>query len=160
MTCSLRRVLRILPTIAAAALTGIACSGAYVYDLNSKGEGSSSPAPAAGGASPAPSPAASPQSSSLKEAVGDAVLPLLDGHDTEYASGFKEEVFRSIPIGSSQEEVKRELGEPLSRKTFADGNTCWYYSRHGKKSKSYHIRVLEFGPDDRLAARRAKFYVD
>jgi len=98
----------------------------YVDDLNSK-------------AQPAP-PRLPPSSSSRKEALGEAVLPLLNKHDTEYAAGFKEEIFRSLEMGITQDDVKRRL----SMKTLPDGDTCWYYSRHGVTSKSYFVRLLEF----------------
>lgn len=127
-------------------MVALACRGSYVYDLNSK-------------AQPAP-PRLPPRSSSWREALGEAVLPLLDKHDTEYAAGFKEEIFRSLEMGITQDDVKRRLGEPVSMKTFPDGDTCWYYSRHGVTSKSYFVRLLEFDDKGLLVARRAEFYVD
>jgi hypothetical protein len=119
---------------------------AYVNDLNAKAQ--------------AEPPKTPPRSSSWKEALGEAVLPLFDKHDTEYAAGFKEEAFRSLEMGIRQDEVKRRLGEPVSTKSFPDGYTCWYYSRHGAKSKSYFVRLLEFDGKGLLVARRGEFYVD
>lgn len=124
----------------------LSCRGAYVYDLNAKAQ--------------AAPPKPPPQSSSWKEALGEAVLPLFETHDTEYAAGYKEEIFRSLEMGINQDEVKRRLGEPVSTRAFADGNACWYYSRHGRKSKNYFVRLLEFDGKGILLARRAEFYVD
>jgi len=124
----------------------LSCRGTSVYDLNAKAQSEPPKTPR--------------QSSSWKEAIGEAVLPLIDKHDTEYAAGFKEDVFRSLKMGISQVDVKTRLGEPLSTKSFPDGNTCWYYSRHGTKSKSYFVRLLEFDAKGVLVARRAEFYVD
>jgi hypothetical protein len=135
-----------VPALFLISVVALSCRGQAVYDLNAQAKPDSSKSP--------------PRSSSWKEAVGEVVLPLFDKNDTEYAPGFKEEVFRSVEMGFSQDEVKRRLGEPLSSKTFADGNTCWYYSRHGKKSKSYFLRLLEFDGKGILVARRAEFYVD
>lgn len=136
-------------SLAACSVVGVlalACRDAYVYDLNAK-------------AQPEP-PRSSPRSSSWKEALGEAVLPHFETHDTEYAAGFKEQVFRSLEMGIAQDEVKRRLGEPVSTKTFPDGDICWYYSRHGAKSKNYFVRLLEFDDKGLLVARRAEFYVD
>jgi len=100
------------------------------------------------------------QSSSWKEALGEAVLPFLDTHDTEYAAGFREDVFRSLEMGISQDEVRRRLGAPISTKSFPDGITYWYHSRHGAKSKSYFMRILAFDSQGTLRTRRAEFYID
>jgi outer membrane protein assembly factor BamE (lipoprotein component of BamABCDE complex) len=123
----------------------LSCSGASVYDLNTKSQ---------------PEPPKPPRSTSWREALGEVVLPLFDRNDTEYATAFKEEVFRALEMGLSQDDVKRRLGEPVSTKTFSDGDTCWYYSRHGKQSKSYFVRLLEFDGKGILVARRSAFYLD
>ena len=36
-------------------------------------------------------------------------------HEETYAARFKEEVFKTIPMGTSQAEVVQQLGEPLEK---------------------------------------------
>ena len=122
----------------------LSCSS-RVYDLNERAK-----------AEP-PQPV---RSSGWKEALGEAVLPLLGHHDTEYAPGFKERSFQTLEMGISQDEVKRIIGDPLFTKTFPDGRVYWYYSRHGKTSKSFFTRILVFREDGRLIARHTEFYLD
>lgn len=98
-------------------------------------------------------------SQSWSEAVGELVLPLISEHDTKYASGFSEDKFQSVRIGSTESEVASALGNPLLKKKFPDGTVCWYYSRPGRHN-SYFVRVLEFGDDRKLEQRRSYFYLD
>jgi hypothetical protein len=123
----------------------VSCSGTVVYDLNDRAK-----------AEP-PRPV---QNSGWKEALGEAVLPLISDHDTEYAPGFSERSFQALEMGIAQDVVKRKIGDPLLTKTFADGRVYWYYSRHGKSSKSFLTRILIFRDDGRLEARLAEFYMD
>ena len=92
--------------------------------------------------------------------LGELILPLFEEHQTEWAPDFDEDVFKSLGVGTLSGTVEEKLGSPLEVKKFSDGNVCWYYTRPGEGSDSYFVRVLEFGADGRLAARRRYFYVD
>jgi len=92
-------------------------------------------------------------------AVGERILPLIEKHDTKYAPGYREEVFRELELGATESEVARLLGQPLLTKKFPDGHTCWYYTRHGQRFASYFVRILEFDQRSVLVARRHYFYV-
>lgn len=92
--------------------------------------------------------------------LGELILPLLEEHHTEWAPDFDEDVFKSLSVGTPSATVEEKLGSPLEVKKFSDGNVCWYYTRPGQDSDSYFVRVLEFGTDGKLAARRRYFYVD
>lgn len=92
--------------------------------------------------------------------LGEVVLPLLDPGDTEYQSGFSEEEFQRIEAGSKVEDVIKRLGEPLLRKSFPDGTTIWYYSRHGPQSKSFFVRALEFDDHGHVTRKFRQYYVD
>lgn len=101
--------------------------------------------------------------------VGEAVLPYLDPGDTQYAVGFDERIFFSIPIGAREDEVLRKLGAPLAKKSFSEPlmsqsfpvpYTVWYYSQHGPRSESYFVRALLFDQEGRLARRLRRYYVD
>ncbi|MGB5813824.1 MAG: hypothetical protein WBH85_18920 [Thermoanaerobaculia bacterium] len=93
-------------------------------------------------------------------ALGEILLPLVEDHDTEYAEGFSDDVFRSLEMGLSRADLLRLLGSPLSVKEFPDGSTCLYYSRHGGSSANYFVRVLVLDEKSSLVARRRYFYVD
>lgn len=101
--------------------------------------------------------------------LGEAVLPHLDPGDTEYAPGFDDEAFLSIPIGAPEDEVLQKLGLPLAKKSFSEPimqqsfpghHTVWYYSQHGPSSKSYFVRALLFDEQGRVARRLRRYYVD
>lgn len=106
-------------------------------------------------------PAGAPSTDgSLSAALGELLWPLITKHDTEYAPGYSEEVYRSLKLGARQEAVEQALGPPLKAKEFPDGLTYWYYSRHGQRFDSYFVRILGFDQDGRLVTRRSYFYVD
>jgi hypothetical protein len=92
--------------------------------------------------------------------LGELVLPLLDPGDTEYADGFSQEAFDDIVIGSTEEDVLSRLGKPLQKRNFPDGTTVWHYTRHGKRSKSFFIRALEFDENGCVRRRWRRYYVD
>jgi hypothetical protein len=104
-----------------------------------------------------PGPSASP---SWADALGELVLPLLDdGGDTVYAPGFREAAFRSLPLGADSAAARRVLGAPLDQARHDDGETYWYYSQHGPRSKSYFMRILVFSPTGRLSGKVASYYL-
>jgi hypothetical protein len=118
----------------------------FSYDLNGGGN--------------APSWDQPPKSTdgSWRVALGEAILPLFFKDGTVYSPGFDETKFRSLPMGVDQSTVERELGAPISTKTFPGGNVCWYYSEAGEASENYFVRVLEFDSSRTLVARYASFY--
>jgi len=91
---------------------------------------------------------------------GDALLSRIEGHDTEYAPGYKEDVFRSLEPGSTKATVEKLLGSPLLAKTFPDDSTYWYYSRHGVESENYVVRIVVLNEAGSLLGTRRDFYVD
>lgn len=140
------RLLRlVLPTAISLLFVAVSC-GRYEYSLTGEKK-QTSPAEdrAAGG--------------SWLTAVGERILPLIEKHDTKYAPGYREEVFRTLEPGATESEVVLLLGRPLLTKQFSDGNTCWYYTRHGERFASYFVRILEFDRRGVLIARRHYFYV-
>jgi hypothetical protein len=86
-----------------------------------------------------------------------------DAH-TRYATGFKEDVFLSLPMGVSQDEVIQKLGAPLEKwdhwndKGVHD-RTFWAYSKR-ESLGSTHYRVLIFSPAARLVEREVDYYLD
>lgn len=149
-SASFARVCRRLSLAATLGLLATAC-GPHEYSLDDDGTGARAAARTAGSTG---------SSSSWREAVGELILPLIEKHDTEYAPGYREEVFRALKPGMTQKRVAQLLGQPLLTKRFPDGITCWYYTRHGKRSENYFVRVLEFDGQGILLARRKHFYVD
>lgn len=137
-------VVVILIGSAALVLSGYTFSGEQVYDLNDA-------RPATG-------------LNRVKRAVlGSAmqvILPIIYDEKTRYAPGYREEAFRSLKPGMSEEEVRKLLGEPLSRRTIPDGRTVLYYSEQATPTDNYLMRNLVFDDQGRLLERRAEFYVD
>jgi hypothetical protein len=133
-----------LPAAISLLLVAASC-GRYEYSLSEKKPASPAGDRAVGG--------------DWLSALGERILPLIEEHDTQYAPGYREEVFRTLAFGVTEADVARLLGPPLLAKRFSDGNTCWYYTRHGERSASYFVRVLEFDPRCVLVARRHYFYL-
>ncbi len=92
--------------------------------------------------------------------LGELLLPLIWNHDTEYASGYSEEVFRSLDYGLGRAAVGQLLGPPLLTNEYAGGKVYWYYSRHGSRSDNYFVRILVFSEEGNLVAKRSSFYLD
>ncbi len=113
-------------------------------------------------AEPSSSPTASTESTdgSWRSALGNLILPLIEDHDTEYAQGYSEEVFRSLGLGTDRETVEDLLGSPLFLRNFPNGMTYWYYSRHGKQSENYFVRITVFDAEGNLVERHSDFYLD
>jgi hypothetical protein len=92
--------------------------------------------------------------------IGELVLPLILDESTKYAAGYSEEAFWSLEPGTSEEEVLRSLGEPLSRRSTGDGRLVLYYSEQVTSTDNYRMRNLVLDERGRLLQRRAEFYVD
>lgn len=139
----------IWPVVAAilVALLMQACDGKFEYDLKSEAP-SSQPADVES------------TDGSWAAALSELILPLIDKHDTEYAPGYSEEVFRSLDLGTDSATVEELLGPPLLTKEFPEDKTYWYYSRHGERFDSYFVRILVFDGEGKLVARHSSFYVD
>lgn len=123
-------------------LSGFSFGGTRVYDLNGA------------------NPQSERESQSWRYRVGQVILPLIYSHDTRYAPLYKEEVFRSVPMGASEADIRALLGEPLSKSRTSRGHELWHYSVAGPKTQDFQLRILEFGEDGRLQGRHAEFYVD
>jgi len=92
--------------------------------------------------------------------LADFILPSVMSDGTQYASGFDESRFRELQRGASMGEVKRALGEPLLQKTFADGETVFYYTRQQDERDNYRLRNVVFDRSGRVVRRVAEFYID
>jgi len=124
-----------------------ACGGRFEYELE--------------GESPLAQPASSESTDgSWTAALGELLLPLIEDHDTEYAPGYSDKVFRALDFGTGRVVVEQLLGPPLLAKEFPSGETYLYYSRHGKQFGSYFIRILVLDGAGLLVARRSYFYLD
>ncbi len=123
-------------------LSGFSFGGTMVYDLNG------------------PNPPSERTKESWRYRLGQTILPLIYEQDTRYSAGYRDEVFRALTVGTSEGEVRRLLGEPLTTYRLDDGRSVWHYSQRGSKSKNFYVRVLEFDTGDRLLAKGAEFYVD
>jgi hypothetical protein len=84
--------------------------------------------------------------------------------ESTYAPGFTEASFGSVPLGSSEAEVRRILGEPLEqwRQRDSTGNqnrVIWVYSKRSRWEGEYY-HVLIFGPEGRVIGRDSEYYLD
>lgn len=94
---------------------------------------------------------------SLKERIEESLGPLLDDPQTSFAPSLREEVFRSLHIGSTQAQVLAALGPPLSRRNCSAGTVCWDYSTAAASDSSHFVRVLVFDGSGRLMHRHMGF---
>ncbi len=91
----------------------------------------------------------------------DKVSSQLYPSDTEYASGFSEEAFATISLGTDSQEVLKRLGQPLSKRMAFDGREYWYYSRPGVNYQNYwNVIIVVDARDGKVGERVREFYVD
>lgn len=102
---------------------------------------------------------AKPESSGFKDRLSELVLPYLADDDTAYAPGFTESAFRRIRPGYSQAQVIALLGNPLGSRDY-EGFTYWYYSQHGRRSKSFFLRLVGFDASHHVVATEHTFLLD
>lgn len=121
-------------------LSGFAMSGTDTYDLMA--------------------PRQTDANRSWRHKVGEVLLPILYSHDTQYASGFREEAFRAIKVSASQADVRAAIGDPLEKRQLDDGRSMWSYSKHGPKTEDYLLRIVEFDAAGHVLRKHAEFYVD
>lgn len=98
--------------------------------------------------------------SELRATAGDMILPLIVDEHTRYAAGYREESFRALRLGASEATALSQLGEPLARRSFADGRTIWYYSEQATGTDNYLQRNLTFDSRGKLVRKYSRFYVD
>jgi hypothetical protein len=96
----------------------------------------------------------------LRATAGDMILPFFLDEHTRYAAGYREENFRALKLGASEATAQSQLGEPLARRSFADGRTIWYYSEQATGTDNYLQRNLTFDSRGRLVRKYSRFYVD
>ena len=96
----------------------------------------------------------------------DAALMLLMD-ETQWAPGFSDAKFRALPLGSSANEVRAALGEPLTTNgPHGEGAIVWYYTTgpNGQPMSSAdgstHVRACSFDDDMTLKGKSSYFYVD
>lgn len=90
---------------------------------------------------------------SFRERIEEGFGPLLDRPQTRFAPGFREEVFRALPLGATESQVLKALGPPLDRRDCAYGTVCWDYSFPAAIDASFFPRVLRFDRSGRLSDR-------
>jgi hypothetical protein len=129
---------------AAWGLSGNGFSGKQVYDLNH----------------PRPATGFERAQRAVLGPVVQLILPVIYDERTRYAPGYQEEVFRSLKPGVGEEEARKLLGEPLSKRTLADGRRILYYSEQQTPTDNYLMRTLVFDGQGHLLERHSEFYVD
>lgn len=92
--------------------------------------------------------------------LAEVVLPLIMDERTRYASGYREEAFRAVKRGASEATVRAQLGEPLARHSFPDGETVWYYSQQATGTDNYHLRNVVLDRRGTVMRKVSEFYVD
>ena len=96
---------------------------------------------------------------SWRHKAGQLLLPLLYSHDTQYAAHYREEAFRAVQAGATEEEIRIALGEPLDKTRLEDGRVMWHYTKRGPKTQDFLVRIVEFGATRRVMRTHAEFYV-
>lgn len=96
----------------------------------------------------------------FRKTIANVVAPLIFAENTKYAPGYNEAKFRSISRGVSKANVRARLGDPLATRTFADGETVWYYSEQAAATDNYFVRNVAFDRDGRVVRTFAEFYLD
>ena len=96
----------------------------------------------------------------LKATVAEIILPLIMDERTTYAPTYREEAFRAVKRGASEATVRAQLGEPLARRSFPDGETIWYYSQQATGTDNYHLRNVVFDSRGAVVRKVSEFYVD
>jgi outer membrane protein assembly factor BamE (lipoprotein component of BamABCDE complex) len=122
-------------------LSGFSMGGTMTYDLT------------------ASAPSQYPRQSWRRKAA-QLLLPLLYSHDTRYAALYREEAFRSVRPGVTEEEIRTALGDPLEKTRLEDGRFMWHYTKPGPKTQDFLVRIVEFDAARRVLRIHAEFYVD
>jgi hypothetical protein len=102
---------------------------------------------------------AMPESSGFRDSLSELLFPHLAEDDTVYAPGFTERAFRTVQPGYSQAQVLTLLGKPLGLRDY-DGYTYWYYSQHGRRSKSFFLRLIGFDSSHHVVATEHAFLLE
>jgi hypothetical protein len=90
---------------------------------------------------------------SFWETLEEGLGPYIDEPQTKFAPTLRDEVFRSISIGSTKSQVMAALGPPLSYRYCSDETICWDYSFPYNSDASYVRRTLLFDRSGRLVDR-------
>lgn len=83
----------------------------------------------------------------LPDGLAGILSALIEGDDTHYASGYSEDIFKTIQRDMTEAEVFALLGEPLKRWPVREGtndarvNMIWTNSPN---SNSYRYRMIQF----------------
>jgi len=92
-------------------------------------------------------------------------LKLFSNHDTVYSRSYSDSAFRRVRVGTTEEEVRQQLGEPYEIRTDAyatrgvAGVSCWSYS-HSPSDENYCIRLVCFDSSGVVAWTHAEFWLD
>ena len=133
-----------LPTLLLALPLVAGCGGSVAYEMH---------------ATDTRQPAWQPASTTFRDRLAEVGLPLISDDDTVYAPGFGEKAFDTLTLGCSQQDVVRKLGPPLAERRWQE-HLIWYYSQHGGKSKSFHLRLVEFDLAGNVVGSLKTFLLD
>jgi hypothetical protein len=97
---------------------------------------------------------------SWRQKAGQLLLPLFYSHDTQYAARYREEAFRAVKAGATEEDIRTALGDPLDKTRLEDGRVMWHYTKPGPKTQDFLVRIVEFDAAGRVLRTHAEFYVD
>ena len=90
---------------------------------------------------------------------------LFSSHDTVYSKNYSDSAFGRVRVGTTKEEVRKQLGEPYEIRTDGYGTrgvagvTCWSYS-HSPGDTNYCIRLVCFDSNGVVAWKHAEFWLD
>lgn len=134
-------VMILLLATSAWVISGFSFSADEVYDLR-------------GGAQP------SDVTRGVKGWLANLILPIVYDEKTRYAPGYSEVAFDALSYGSTEGDVLKALGPPLSRREISGDRVILHYSEQLSQTDNYLVRNLVFDAGGRLIDRRRYFYVD
>ena len=91
----------------------------------------------------------------------DAVAAFFYMSDTTYAIRFNPRQFKRVAEGMSRGELVELLGQPLERRTIAERQEYWYYSRQGARFQNYWNFIVIVDPAaGKVVGKFKEFYTD
>jgi hypothetical protein len=94
----------------------------------------------------------------MRPSLGDRLLALMLGQDTEYPDGFSEEKWNKIRAGMTTSEVESIMGPPFNKLRYPGQFENWKYSASHRNSHHWN-RTIQFRRG-RVVEIHHSFYVD